>query len=106
MAEPLPPALFRRWVRAREEEEAGGPRVYRPSGYPLPPARGRDGIELRADGTLLEWTAGPVDAPVRSAPGRWTGAGPARLRLFPVGGEATVVELVAATDDLLQLRWP
>lgn len=107
MAEPVPPLLFGRWVRVREEEVPGGPRVYRPFGHPLPPARGRDGIELRPDGTFRAWTAGPVDAPVGSAPGRWAGAGPARLHLYPAGDTtATVVELVSVTGDRLQLRWP
>lgn len=96
-------ALFRRWVRVPEEDRAGV-RVYRPATDPLPPARGREGIELRPDGTYLIWTAGPVDAPVPSGAGRWTGEPSDRLRLSPDRGDGETVEVVAVDDRVLQLR--
>jgi hypothetical protein len=103
-----PPEVFGRWVRVPEEEQPGGDRIYRPAGHPLPPARGRDGIEFYPDGGYRRWQPGPVDAPVADHPGRWSTAGPARLRLHPPGdpGAGTVIRVVSVTPDRLVLRWP
>ncbi len=65
----LPPALFRHWVHSREED-SGGILAYRPRGFPFPPAFGRDGFELRPDGTFIQFDPGPADGIVR-IPGRW-----------------------------------
>jgi len=103
-----PAALFRRWVHVREED-TGGVRVYRPADRPLPPARGRDGIEFRPDGTFADLRPGPTDAPVASV-GRWTAAaGGRRLALaYPPGSRATTApagyEIVEVTTEILRLR--
>ncbi|GIF53505.1 hypothetical protein DFJ67_4588 [Asanoa ferruginea] len=103
----LPPALFRRWVHVREED-AAGVRVYRPADRPLPPARGREGIEFRDDGTFADLRPGPTDAPVASV-GHWTAPSRTRLNLaYPPGarstGAPTGYEIVELTPDLLRLR--
>jgi hypothetical protein len=59
-----------RWLHSHEEDEAGT-RVYRPSSYSFPRSRGRAGIELHADGTLIQTDPGPTDAKV-SRPGSWS----------------------------------
>lgn len=78
--------LYRRWIHAREEDE-GDLRVYRPSDYDLPPARGRRAIEFRPDGELLVYAPGPADKPV-ATPGRMED-----------------VEIVSVEADRLTLRW-
>ncbi|MEV4631351.1 hypothetical protein AB0J90_34275 [Micromonospora sp. NPDC049523] len=103
MTEQPPEALFRRWVHVREEDDADV-RVYRPADRPLPPARGRDGIEFRPDGTFIDYLPGPADAPTR-APGQWRTDADDRLRLTgPAGRGSTVFHLVAVDDDTLRLR--
>lgn len=99
----VPATLFQRWVHVREDD-VGGTRVYRPAGHPLPPARGRDGIEIRADGTFVEWRTGPVDAPVAGPTGRWTVEGEDRLRLQRTGHADTILAIVAVTEQLLRVR--
>lgn len=74
-----PAALFQRWVRVPEEDEADV-RVYRPADAPLPPARGRDGIEFRPDGSLRHYSPGPADAPV-GRNGAWRAAAPDTLEI-------------------------
>jgi hypothetical protein len=91
------PGLTRRWVHIREED-ADGVRVYRPADRPLPPARGRDGLDLRPDGTYVELRPGPADAPVGGPAGRWRSA-QGRLDLAGTG-----FEIVELTDDVLKLR--
>jgi len=105
-----PDALFRRWVHVREEDTPEV-RVYRPADRPLPPARGRDGIEFRPDGTFLDHRPGPADATIGS-PGRWrTDEAGRRLELtYPTGDTVDRVsvvgcfEIVAVDDDVLCLR--
>ena len=40
----LPSAIFRHWIRSREED-TGDIEVYRPEGFAFPPSFGRDGFE-------------------------------------------------------------
>ncbi|NEE00912.1 hypothetical protein [Phytoactinopolyspora halotolerans] len=98
----LPAALFQRWAHV-DEEDTPGVRVYRPADRPLPPARGRDGIEFRTDGTYIAWEPGAADAPYPSEPRQWSLAGPDRLRLH--GQDGPIIEVVVAvSDEVLLLR--
>ena len=46
------------WLHAREEDpDDADELVFRPEGYPLPLARGREQIELRDDGRGGSWPA-------------------------------------------------
>ena len=96
------PELFRRWVHVREEDEPGVS-VYRPSGYPIPPARGRDGLEFRRDGTVIRYAPGPVDAPV-GRPATWRATGPDALTVIDGDQDATAFVIDALGADLLRLR--
>jgi hypothetical protein len=80
VAGPTQEALVGQWVHSHEED-SGGEAVYRPASHSLPPSRGRTSFELRADGTYLECSPGPVDAPEQSS-GRWSLDGD-RLTLEP-----------------------
>jgi hypothetical protein len=60
----------RRWVHSHEED-TDEELVYRPADHPFPPSRGRTSFELRPDGTYVESSPGPVDAPEESA-GTWS----------------------------------
>jgi hypothetical protein len=91
------PRLARRWVHVREED-AEGVRVYRPADRPLPPARGRDGLELRPDGTYVELRPGPADAPVAGPVGHW------RREHDRLDLAGTPYDIVDLTDDVLKLR--
>jgi hypothetical protein len=61
--------LIGRWMHSREED-AGAAKVFRPADYSFPPARGREGFELRPDRSLVSIGYGPVDAPTESS-GSW-----------------------------------
>jgi hypothetical protein len=98
-----PPELVRRWVHVREEDR-DGVEVYRPADRPLPPARGRDGIEFRPDGTFVDLKAGPVDAPVGGPGGRWRADPDGRLELTGPEGTSSGYDIVALDDDVLHLR--
>ena len=99
----LPAGLFQRWVHSFEEDQ-GDITVYRPAGFDFPPARGRAGIELLADGTAIEQGIGRGDASTRF-PGRWQLAGPGRLHLSFGGARAArFLEIVEASPSVLKVR--
>ena len=52
--------LHGRWVHAREEDTATE-QVYRPAGFPLPPSRGRAGLQFNEDGTFKRIGIGATD---------------------------------------------
>jgi hypothetical protein len=61
MAEPIDVNLLHgEWVHAREEDTATE-QVYRPAGFPLPPSRGRTGMEFNVDGTFKRIGIGATD---------------------------------------------
>ncbi|MFI9202226.1 hypothetical protein [Streptomyces sp. NPDC053048] len=66
----LPAELFQHWVHSYEDDTEGVA-FYRPAGYPFPPARGRRGMEIAADGTFVDHPIGSRDVS-GSVPGRWT----------------------------------
>lgn len=66
----LPSQIFRRWMHSREED-VGDTLVYRPSDYPFPPARGREGIEFRENGEFIRYEIGSTDRSL-ATPGRWS----------------------------------
>jgi len=100
----LPPALFRHWVHSREED-AGGEEVYRPEDFAFPPAFGRDGFELREDGTFIQDEIGPADGIVQ-VPGRWTLRGRNRIAVAfrDPEQEDYAFELVAVEAAVLRIR--
>lgn len=98
-----PPELIGTWVHAYEEDSPGVT-VYRPAGYPLPPARGRRGLEFAADGTFTERPIGRGDAPGRRT-GHWAAADPEghRLALHLPDAEGQL-EVLYVDDQVLKVR--
>jgi hypothetical protein len=88
------------WVHAHEEDDENG-QVYRPAGAELPPSRGRQGLELRADGTLVESVPGPVDVP-ESSEGTWSLEGD-ELVLSRADGTERRLRVVSAEPERLVL---
>jgi hypothetical protein len=95
-------AVVGNWVHAHEED-TDEEMVFRPASHPLPPSRGRISFELRSDGTYLERSPGPVDAPVESS-AEWALDGD-RLVLAGEGDRPGHAWVVAAADpDRLVVR--
>jgi hypothetical protein len=97
-----PERLHGKWLRV-PEEDASDTLVYRPSSQPLPPARWRDGIELRADGTALALKPGRADVAKQRA-GSWKLEGD-RLHLsWADGGSPQELVLLEATPTVLRFE--
>jgi hypothetical protein len=94
--------IQRRWVHSHEED-TDDEMVVRPEGHPLPPSRGRTSFELHPDGTYVESSPGPVDAPEEST-GSWSLEGD-RLILGAEGDRpGHAWEITGAEDDRLTVR--
>jgi hypothetical protein len=93
-------ALSRTWMHSHEEDQDDRI-IFRPAEKKLPPARGRTGISLSADGTTEHIGTAPDDRPQLS-PGTWTLEGRV-LTLHVSGGEETY-EILSVDDQQLVLR--
>ena len=95
-------AVAGRWVHSHEED-TDEEMVFRPADRPLPPSRGRTSFELRRDGTYVESSPGPADAPVQAS-GRWALEGD-RLILGGEGARPGHAWRIAAIEpDRLTVR--
>jgi hypothetical protein len=104
-AEPeLPAALFQHWIHSREED-AGGVKVYRPSGFKFPPSRGRTGFEIRKNGEFIYHDIAPADG-ILKVPGRWTAEGKDRIvATFPnTKRKPLTLEIVSVDEKMLKVR--
>jgi hypothetical protein len=92
--------LFRTWLHSHEEDH-DGITVYRPAGFPFPPARGRRGLELRPDGGAVEYAIGRNDVDV-ARPGSWRESAPGRITIHR--GTGPRLRVVRVDDELLEVE--
>src|SRR5215218_9549950 len=99
----LPRQLFRHWIHSREEDQ-GDVRSFRTEDFSFPPSFGRDGMELRPDGTFVQDDVGPADG-IDRTPGRWTQQGPGQIAVrFDGEREGYAFTIVSVETDLLRIR--
>ena len=89
--------LVGHWVHSHEED-SGDLRVFRPRSFKFPPSRGREELELKADGSSVVYSPGPADVPQEAA-GTWELEGET-LRLAAGGAERSM-QVVAAEPEKL-----
>lgn len=54
--------LYQHWIHSYEDDNTVQEyRTYRPSTYPFPPARGREGFEIKENGIFISHPIAPVD---------------------------------------------
>ncbi len=54
--------LYRHWIHSHEEDERDKHYVaYRPAGFKFPPARGREGFEIRKNGVFIWYPIAATD---------------------------------------------
>jgi hypothetical protein len=99
-----PELLHQQWVHAYEEDTPTEV-VYRPAGHPLPPARGRQGFELRPDQTVTNIGIGRTDAPEETA-GSWEleEKEVPVLRITLDTGESQAMKITSVEPDRLVLE--
>jgi hypothetical protein len=92
--------LLGTWWRV-PEEDSGGAAVYRKEGAPLPPARGRRGFTLHADGRATLHGAGPTDRRT-TTDSHWQLDAEGRLHVDGVDDATAVIPEIA--KDKLTLK--
>lgn len=96
--------LCNRWLHSYEEDTADQT-VFRPASFRFPPARGRDGFELRPDQSMVELRIGPTDR-IEEVPGKWTLDGESRLLFYTQSSPnpARVMQIISADQDRLIIK--
>ncbi|NUQ23162.1 MAG: hypothetical protein HUU34_04365 [Saprospiraceae bacterium] len=64
-----PTELYNHWTHSHEEDTAGA-KVFRPSTYAFPLSRGREGFEIKADGSFTRYAIAATDG-TEKMPGQW-----------------------------------
>jgi hypothetical protein len=99
----LPPEIFRKWIHSREEDQQAVT-VYRGEDFNFPPARGRDGIEFRRDGTFVEWAIGAGDYQ-QGINGHWEAIDSTHVRItVDASRPPRVLEIVECDGQVLKVR--
>jgi hypothetical protein len=96
--------LFRRWLHSFEED-TNDVKVYRPIGFAFPPARGRDGFEIKESGEFIRLDIAPTDG-VKEVPGHWevVGLNNIIVRYNDPTIAPDTLSIVAFTDNVLRIR--
>ena len=97
---PNQPDLTGTWIHSHEEDH-DGLQVYRPAGYPFPPARGRSALTLASDGSARSGSPGPDDRGI-VADGSWHLAD--SLLTVRSAGRTATFDVLTADRDQLTLR--
>lgn len=100
----LNPAIFKHWVHSREEDTEEGS-VYRPKDYKFPPARGRNGFEIKENGEFIKYEIGPDDRP-RKISGHWKQEGDNRIRadFEDQRTDSTTLDILMLDDKILIVK--
>jgi hypothetical protein len=100
----LAPAVFKHWVHSFEED-TGGIQTYRPASYNFPLSRGREGFEVKENGTFIRHSIAPADG-IEKIPGTWTAAGENKLRIQFNSSDFIpyTIQILQASDTLLTLK--
>ncbi len=97
--------LHKKWIHSYEED-ADGAEAYRPSGYAFPPARGRRGMEFKADGTFIRYDIAPSDGSL-PVPGTWEPVKSEKAVQIKLQGDRPEnyrLEIVSLGDSLLRVK--
>jgi hypothetical protein len=98
----VPAELFGHWVHSHEEDGADA-EIYRPRGWPLPPARGRTAFEIKPDGEFVEYVPGPVDVSA-SRTGRWQAVAPDCIAISLPGQKTYELRISSVGSELLKVK--
>ena len=100
----LPAEIFGIWLHSHEEDTQTTT-VYRTRGYTFPPARGRDAVEFRPDGTFIQYGSGPDDRG-QAVTGRWHDLGGGRIQIIvPQDGErSSVWQILSSANGVLTIE--
>jgi hypothetical protein len=98
----LPDPIFRHWTHSREEDQ-GDIRVYRPTDYNFPPARGREGMEFRRDGQFVFYQIGATDVN-QAVLGQWRLEDANRVTIQLPNQDAYQLTIMECSNSVLKVK--
>ena len=96
-----PEELIGAWVHAHEDD-TDEVRVYRPASYDFPPARGREGFEIKAGGECIYHGIAPADGST-SEPATWSWEEGGKLVIRRKDREM-VMEVLSVDKEMLKVK--
>lgn len=101
----VPPEIFKRWMHSREEDTQEM-RIYRPSNYPFPPSRGREGFEMKENGEFISYGPGPTDRAQKRL-GTWKLESGNRIVVTfeDPRWKPYTMEIIFCDREILKVRW-
>jgi len=87
------------------EEDTATYRAYRPEDYAFPPARGRDGFELRENGEYIRYDIARGDG-TTAVRGSWKQIGPDAVEVRVGAKETEVLRILSCKEGVLKLHRP
>lgn len=100
----LPKEIFKHWVHSFEEDTKDIT-VFRPNNYNFPPARGRDGFEIKKDGKFIQYRIGPTDR-TEKVYGHWKTRGKDKILVYLRSKETVsyTINIISCTNDVLKTK--
>lgn len=98
----FPTGLIRHWVHSFEEDSSDI-RVFRPSNFTFPPARGRESFEFLPNGQCIHHPIGPADELV-SLPGTWKMIASDRCRMSVKGTTPLDFKIIELSKEKLVVK--
>ena len=96
----LPSNIFQHWKHAHEED-TDTYRVYRLASYKFSPARARTGFEINKDGSFVNHTVAPNDAP-ETTNGKWEVTSKNQLDVTLDDGKKMKIIIKEVTSEVLK----
>ena len=98
-----PQEIFKHWIHSHEEDTKDVT-VFRSSGYNFPPARGRQGFEIKQNGEFVQYRIGPTDRLEKFA-GHWKAEGKGKIIAYFENNKVVsyTINIISCTNDLLEI---
>ena len=99
-----PEELIGAWIHSHEDDTEEV-KVYRPASYAFPPARGREGFEIKEGGECMYHGIAPADGSA-SEPASWSWEDGNRLVITPkaAGASEMRMEVVSVGEGMLKVK--
>jgi len=99
-----PKELIGAWIHSHEDD-TDELKVYRPAAYSFPPARGREGFEIKEGGECIYHGIAPADGSTNE-PASWRWEEGNRLIITPKeeGASEMVMEVVSVGEGMLKVK--
>ena len=96
--------MFKHWIHSHEEDSEEI-KVYRPNEYNFPPARGREGFELKENGEFIRYGIGATDKS-ETVVGTWKAVDENKIQVSfdNQSYQSFTIDIVSSDEDVLKIR--